>query len=344
MLKTSKKRLFLRKNLEVFFMIENFKKGVGILLIMLCFAVIFLSCSGKKAQDQEVEIETETAVEYPISIIPTRLETNLTDNNKLYPVTQTFLQEFLEIANRFQGQSLTIKAEIPQEWGVVCVEGMADGRELYLLQSENREWMYLVITAGYGSERVIDALPISVNFAVQEGEVLETEKWICKRTEEGLFQVEKNYEWVRSVNTDTISATELTDYNKTSFLIDSYKINEMSRFEFVQTETEPDYQAVVFYYKQDSKPEEWDEYIPIVQSYCEENQIPFVEVSQNFEQVVIRDYELNEITTVDITPYISSTESGMVMMKKGKEPKCEIFGNFNRMRVEVKRYFKIIIP
>ena len=130
-------------------MIENLKKGVGILLIMLCFAVIFLSCSGKKAQDQEVEIETETAVEYPISIIPTRLETNLTDNSKLYPVTQTFLQEFLEIANRFQGQSLTIKAEIPQEWGVVCVEGMADGRELYLLQSENREWMYLVITAGY---------------------------------------------------------------------------------------------------------------------------------------------------------------------------------------------------
>lgn len=334
----------MRKNLALFFMIEKLKKGIGFFLIMLCFAANFMSCGGKKAQDQEVEIETETAIEYPISIIPTRIETNLTDDSKLYPVTQTFLQEFLDIANRFQGQLLTIKAEIPQEWGVVCVEGMADGRELYLLQSENREWMYLVITAGYGSERVIDALPVSINFAVQEGEILETEKWICKRTEEGLFQVEKSYEWVRSVNTDTISATGLNDYNKTSFLIDSYKINEMARFEFVKTEIEPDYQAVVFYYKQNSKPEEWDEYIPIVQSYCEENQIPFVEVNQNFEQIVIRDYELNEITTVDITPYISTTGAGMVMMKKGKEPKSEIFGNYNRMRVEVKRYFKIIVP
>lgn len=331
-------------NFRMRFMKEKIRTSSYIFLLFLCISAVLWGCGNKKAEEHSEEVETETTVDYPISIIPSRLETNLTDDSKLYPITQTFLQEFLEMANRFQGQTLTIKTDLPKEWGVICVEGMAEGRELYLLQSQNREWMYLVITAGYGSERIIDALPVSVNFAIQNGDVLETEKWICKRTDDGLFQVEKNYEWVRSVNTDTIAASELTDYNRVSYFVDSYKINEMSRFEFVQTETEPDYQAVVFYHSPDSKPEEWDEYIPIVQSYCEENQIPFVEVNQNFDQVVIRDYELNEITTVDITPYLSPTGSGMVMMKKGKEPKSEIFGNFNRMKVEVKRYFKIIIP
>lgn len=316
-------------------------------IIPLFFVGLILLLIGCKTDDTKsipTDNDETPIIEYPISIIPSRLETQLTDNQKLYPISKTFLQDFLDMAHQYQGQTWTIKNDLPKDWGVICVEGIADERELYLLQSENREWMYLVITAGYGSERIIDVLPVSVNFAIQNEEILETEKWICKRSEDGLFQVEKNYEWVRSVNSDTIEVSKLSDYNRTSYLIDCYKINEMSRFELVETETEPDYKAVVFYYKKDAKPEEWDDYIPIVQSYCEENQIPFVEVNQNFEQVLIRDFELNEIKTIDITPYLSATGSGMILLKKGKEPKSEIFGNYDRMRVEVKRYFKVVTP
>ena len=58
-----------------------------------------------------------------------------------------------------------------------CKERLPEGRELWLLQSQSREWMYLVITSGFGTQRILDLLPVSVNVAIQKQDVLETELW-----------------------------------------------------------------------------------------------------------------------------------------------------------------------
>lgn len=312
------------------------------------FYALFLSLVsllwGCKPKVEPIKEKTAENVVYPISIISDEIVTKLNDQTVLYPVSDEFLEDFLAIANNYMGQHLTISARLPEQWGVVCVERLPEGRELYLLQSENREWIYLVITSGFGTQRILDALPVAVNLASQVDDSLEKEYWSTNRESDGAFVVLKKYEWVRSVAEATREEYEQdpASFTRAFEYINTYYINELSRFEYIETDTVPEYSAVIFYYKPELKPEEWDDYIPIIQSYCEENEIIFDEIYQDFDQVVIRDYNLNTITELDLTPYISATGSGMIMLKKGVEPKSEIFGSYDRMKIEIKRYYKII--
>jgi hypothetical protein len=121
-----------------------------------------------------------------------------------------------------------------------------------------------------------------------------------------------------------------------------YAINNMSRFDFIQTDIIPDYNAVVFYYQPNNKPTTWDDFVPLLQSFCEDNEIIFEEVYQDFDKVMLRDYKLNDITSIDINPFISSEGSGLVLLKKDLEPKSIKFSSIDRMKIEIKRYFKII--
>ena len=106
-------------------------------------------------------------------------------------------------------------------------------------------------------------------------------------------------------------------------------------------DTLPDYNAVVFFFNPHEKPEMWDETIPMLQSFCEENGILFEEVSGNYNRVTVRDFELTFAMETDITPYIDGTTNGMVMMRKNETPKTINFGSFEYMQMELRRYFKL---
>lgn len=312
-------------------------------LLVLFILLIQFSCKPKK--DSTID-ENSDLVAYPISIIPDFIETNLTDMSPLYPISEDFIRDFLNVAHDFQGQKLTLKIALPSEWGVLTVERLPEGREMYLLQSKNREWIYLVITSGLGTQRILDILPVAVNLALQNQDILETEVWKTTRNQDGSFSIDKTYNWVRSVGKTTKEeyTQDPNSYTKTTQSTELYLINNMSRFDFIQTDIVPDYSAVVFYYQANKKPENWDEFVPMLQSFCEDYEIIFEEVYQDFDKVMIRDFKLNDITTVDINPYISSSGSGLILLKKDLEPKSVNFGSFERMKIEIKRYFKIIIP
>lgn len=313
-------------------------------LIALIFILGLASCnfSGKRSQDT-VE-EEELLIEYPIAAISDFIETSPTDTNELFPVSEEFLKQFLLFASQYEGQKLTIKTHFPLEWGVLVIERLPEGRELYLLQSKNREWKYIVITSGMGTQRILDLIPVAVNIAVQNQDILETEIWTTTRNEMGEFSVEKTYTWVRSVAEESLAEyrNDPESFNKTTKVIDVYAINKMCRFDFLLSDLIPEYSAVIFYYQDGKKPEDWDEIVPILQSYCEDYEIIFDEIHQDFDKVVIRDYKLNNITTVDLTPFISDAMAGLVLLKKDEEPKVVLFGSLERMRIEIKRYFKII--
>ncbi len=311
-------------------------------LSLFLFVLITInSCKSKK--DPEPSSNSET-VEYPVSLIPSLIETNLTDNVTLYPVSDDFIRDFLNIANQYQGQKVQIKNTLPREWGVLMIERLPEGREIYMLQSKSREWIYLVITSGYGTQRILDILPVAVNLAFQNQDILETEVWKTTRKEDGSYAIEKTYNWVRSVATATKQDVETNPdaYTKSNVVNEMYTINNMSRFEFVQSDNIPDYNAVIFYYLPGRKPLAWDETIPILQSFCEDNEIIFDELYENLDRVVIRDYKLNDLTEVNLIPAIGNSTSGMVLLKKDLEPKNVSFASLDRMRIEIKRYFKII--
>ena len=254
------------------------------------------------------------------------------------------LSSFLEKAGDFQGKKWTAKVNFPREWGVECVERLPEGRELWLLQSENREWTYLVTTSGFGTQRILDVLPVAISIANQRDEELETEYWQTLRLPDGQFRTTKEYEWIHSVakatKQDFINDPE--KYHRKSKQVEQFFINDQGRFEMAEVvDTLPDYNAVVFYFNPEDKPEMWDETAPYLQAFCEQSGILYEEVSGNFDRVTVRDYELTFALETDITPYIDPAGSGIVMMRKNEVPKAVNFGSSEYMKMEIRRYFRI---
>jgi hypothetical protein len=288
-----------------------------------------------------LEESTEPVV-YPVGYITQTITTGLLDTAELYPLPDEFLESFLQVHTQYEGTHPTVATEFPDEWGVVLVERLPEGRELNQIQSQNREWIFLVITSGYGNLRILDVLPVAVNLAYQTNEILETEIWTTEREDDGKISVSKKYEWVRSVEKVTQKEYDANpqDYLRSKTTTDKYIINEFCRFERITTEDVPDYSAVVFYYKGE-KPEDNDDDISKLQAFCEDYMILFAEVSHNFDQIELYDYKLNFITVLDITPYTEFQE-GVIFMKKDEKPKTVPFGSYERMKIELKRYFKIV--
>ena len=302
-------------------------------------AFLLASCT---FQQPKPLVEIMEPIEYPVGYIAQNISTNPSDIQELYALPEEFLENFANVHTQYEGTHPTVATDFPKEWGVVLVERLPEGRELYQIQSQNREWVFLVITSGYGTQRILDVLPVAVNLVNQTQEILETEIWTTERETDGTFSVQKKYEWVRSIENVSQKEYEENPQNflRSKTITDKYFINDFFRFERVATEDIPDYSVVVFYYK-DEKPDDWDDNVSMLQAFCEDHILLFAVAHENFNQIALYDYKYNYITDLDITPYMNLQE-GVVFMKKGENPKAVPFGSYERMKIELKRYFKIV--
>jgi len=183
---------------------------------------------------------------------------------------------------------------------------------------------------------------VALNLALQDNDVLETEIWETYRESDGSFVVHKNYEWIKNLDTNA-TQSDLSEYQRKSYFVDRYSINDLCRFECTEVnDSVPEYSAVVFFYNDNVKPEEWDETVEMLQAFCEDRSVFYEEVKTGFADVAIHDFTLNEVLRVDMQPYIQGLPAGMVMFKKGETPKAVRFGSFERMQIEIKRYFKML--
>jgi hypothetical protein len=306
----------------------------------LLFSILLFSC--KSSQHPKSVEETAEPVEYPVGVIAKYLYTDLSNSVELYPLADEFLENFLLMHTQYAGTHPTVATDFPDQWGVALVERLPEGRELFQIQSQNREWIFLVITSGFGTQRILDVLPVAINLANQTQDILEREIWTTERESDGTFSVLKKYEWNRSVQNVTQKEYEANpqNYLRTLTTTDKYLINNSCRFEKIIIEDIPDYSAVVFYYKNE-KPEDWEEVVPMLQAFCEDYSIFSIEANENFEHLQLFDYKFNFITELDVTSYIDLSE-GVIFMKKGVTPKEVPFGSYERLNIELKRYFKIV--
>ena len=311
-----------------------------VLISYIAFSLFLFSCNSPQ-QPKPVEEPIEP-VEYPVGIIANYLSTDLSNSAELYPLGDEFLESFFLTHTKYDGIHPTVATDFPEEWGVALVERLPEGRELYQIQSLNREWVFLVITSGYGTQRILDVLPVAINLANQTQDILEREIWTTERETDGTFSVLKKYEWNRSVQNVTQQEYDANpqNYLRTQTITDKYMINNSCRFEKIIVEDVPDYAAVVFYYKNE-KPEDWEDIVSLLQAFCEDYSIFSIETHENFDRLSLFDYKFNFITELDITPYIELSE-GVVFMKKGVPFKAVPFGSYERMQIELKRYFKIV--
>lgn len=307
---------------------------------ILSLAVLFSSCHLKN-QSEDMN-EDDNLMNYPTSIIADTITANIADRSELYPVSEEFLENFLEKITDYEGKHITIANKVPSDWGIACVERLPEGRELWLLRSTDREWAYLVITSGFGTQRILDLVPVALNLAQQDKDVLETEIWETYRESDGAFIVHKNYEWIKNLDTNATQHA-ISEYQRNSYFVDRYVINDLCRFECTEVnDSIPEYSAVIFFYNTEVKPENWDDVVEMLQAFCEDRHVYYEEVKTDFNDVTIHDFALAEVTHVDIMPFAQGLPAGMVMLKKGETPKAVRFGSFERMQIEIKRYFKML--
>lgn len=312
-------------------------------IAILFFALLlFASCRSKSRPDTEVKTYS-----YPVVIIADTLRADLNDKTTLYGISDDFKERFLEKHNDYVGSRVSARVEFPQDWGVRCIERLPEGKELWLMQSQSREWMYLVITSGFGTQRIIDLMPAAVNVAYENNDILETEQWQTTRRSDGTFVVSKEYEWVKSVSNATRQQVleNMDAYHRHTIFAEKFIINDMGHFELVEeADSLPPYDAVVFFYHSELKPTSWDDNMERLQSFCEENNILYEEVHQDFNQVLIQNYDFSFSVNVDITPYVGNETSGMVLLRKGEEPKVVSYGtgNADYLQMRIKNYFKLV--
>lgn len=310
-------------------------KKIFICFLWLVSVICLFSCRNKSENQFVKENSSE---EYPIIIISDSLSGNQTV--ALYTLKPDFIQRFLSVAEEYQGTQLIMRTPFPSEWGLVGIERLPQGRELWLIQSRDREWTYLAITSGSGTQRILDVVPIGIDLAKDEGKTLEREVWNWQRNEEGAFIVEKNYEWKKSIaDAKQINAS---DYVKKSFAIDKYIVGEMGRFEcFPQTENDTlPYKVAVFYRSPNAEVEEWEDKTEMMEAFCEDMNIWYAKVQDHYEAVSVQDYTMNDIVTLDIRPQMNADSVGMILYQNGKDPKSVGLRSVEYLQMEIKKYFK----
>jgi hypothetical protein len=309
--------------------------------LLLLFVLIFCTC---KPKPNDTGTQESDMMDYPMYPIPNIISINLDSLEILYPLSEDFIKNFKELAVEYEGMRVLSTVQFPEEWGIICSEQLPGGRELWQIQSQDRLWKYLVITSGWGTQRVLDILPVAIDLSRQDSDIIETEIWKTERQSDGSFWVHKKYDWLKSIA--HISRRDLdsnrANYQQSKELTDKYIINDMSRFEYLRPVDTIEYEAIVFYFDPETKPEEWDDCMLVLQSYCEENNIFFEEAGGNYSQIRIMDFMLNNIAVLNITKYMGPTGAGMVMFKTGKEPKDIRFGNPETMKIEIRRYFELL--
>jgi len=305
------------------------------LRLVILIGIVLLSFQACQLSPSTVPSIVEEEV-YPQIVISDSFSLDTTFS--LYKLSPDFIEHFIDNANNYEGTQIIMRVPFPEQWGLIGVESMPQGREVWLVQSQNREWTYLVITSGSGTQRILDAVPIGLDLAEEDQNSIEREVWTWHRDEEGAFVVDKVYEWKKSIVDATVE--NAADYIKTSYAQDKYVVGEMGRFECYPQHTNDSlqYQVVVFY-RGASLPSEWEDKTEYIEAFCEDYGVYYANVSQDYHQVLIQDYKSNDVVTLDISPYICADSVGMILFENGKAPQHIPFRSIAYLEMEIKKYF-----
>ena len=311
----------------------NCNRSIYALMVVL-FSVLLLSCKKNNEQNPDqpgIGGSMKPVEACPLSTIPTDFSD--IENAKTYPLPSGFFNEFIKYASKYEGTHITITAQIPEEWSLLYREPWAASQELWLVQSNDKNWVYLLVTAG---QHVRDAVPVALDLA-SPGAVIELEKWNWHRGEDGAFLVSKHYE-------KRPDARDTTQRQCKTESLERYVVSETGQFQYTplkQSEGTP-YQAVIFFNMSTDKPDSWYDVEGVIVPYCEDNNYYFVMVSStdDLHNVVIADYIGNYITTVDISKLVENEDCGIIMIQNGTAPRVESYSdNGNYLQMLIRKYF-----
>ena len=292
------------------------RKSVFYSLHVFALLLVLAGCNSPKVDSGTTAPNT---VQYPVITITD--DYSMGNEFTLYDLSDDFVRNLILGGDNYDGTQVTMHTTLPEEWGLVGIERMPQGRELWLVQSKNREWTYLVITSGSGTQRILDAVPIGLDLAKEDSNTLERE-------------------WKKSIAGAT--TIEADDYARTDYAQDKYVVNDMGRFDCYPQDVADtlQYKVVVLYCGKQTTAEEWDEKTEYIEAFCEDQKIYYCCVRDNYSHVPVTDYLSNDIFTLDISHEITADSVGMILYQNGKPPKHVNFRGVEYLQMEIQKYFK----
>ena len=298
-------------------------------VLLLATAGVMVSCHEPVKKTQPVREEC------PFITLPSS-DTLLDSQARTYALSEDFTIDLLKHIHNHEGSHIHIQVTPPEKWFALGREILPSSQELWLVQSEERNWTCLAIVAG---NRVKDVLPIGLSIGSQ-GSVVEYEKWSWKRDEMGGFIVDKQY--VKKVDVNDTLNQSCEDY-----VSDHYIIGSLGLFQCTaeQSINGPQYQLVLLYQNQQDPTDSWEDVRLSLEPFCEENNLLFMVVDSretDFRNVTVIDYKMELVTVLNITPYVLPDDAGMLLMQNGMEP---LYVNYSQnvefLQMKINKYFKI---
>lgn len=293
------------------------KKFFPVILWTLCLSFLFFACESKKKECLQppviLDVPCEITADAPVSDSLPLLSENI----------QTELYHYIK---HVKGTSIFLRAELPESWYVeAAVESPSPDYDVYLVSSIGDASYKMLLTLSIpgeneGDRELISALLVAYSYARESAYKIESEEWITQVDADYTFTIYKKLENLHSLS-DTSTSTHA---NRSSEAKDVFRLDEMTgNFVFQEPEYTESYRAVLQFMDTTvsglSINEEWVENTIAMQEVLEPENIYFMEIFSNFNQVMVTNYLGELVDEVNVSDFLKTYSRGYLILEKGKK-------------------------
>ena len=240
-----------------------------------------------------------------------------------------------------------------------------DDFELVLVQNRPKKYdafMQILISFEKSNKNIKSALLLCVDNYHEEPGKLQTEVWESVIHKDKSIKISKKYDSISSnKKRDLIDLTHTDNQTKqVSEVEETYKLAENGVFEFVKREIYADisnksraksYKSVVAFINQEvenaiSSENLYDDWLFVnanIQNELLNHKVSYQQVLDNFESVIIRNFQNDEVDTINFAPVLENFDSGFLLLKSNSEPLILPFGEYDDLINKMSDYFSFQI-
>ena len=303
-------------------------------LSIFLFVFLFSCTNAVKEECNVLEIE-----ELPL---PCTIECSNRTGDSVNLLPLSIENQLFKHIKKFEGTPFNISVKMPENWVIECkLPAFSPDFEILILSNEGEAYVK-ILAAITPDDKVIQALPVAYNVAMEEKNYIESEYWSAEIDETYNIIVTKKHERLYSI-------TEQSAENKSvsTTIKDSYKIELNGKISYQKPETfDLDYNAIIQFADTSvigQLNEDWILNSIEVQEKIESLNILFITATAHFERVEIKNYYGETVDIVDITNFINKHNMGYLALKKGEKPLFIPYSTAEKCLQKAEGYFKMDI-
>lgn len=337
-------------------------KGIFVVAFIIISSFYLSSCKRVNIEDHDVgeSVDGFNRVSLPVYVNIDDLEFDDTANIAGIENIEAKLFYFDNLSEPFLNLNLDLDWYFDK-----IIDFENDYYELVLVKNRPKEhdaFMQILVSFEKSTNDAISALLLCVDNYYEELGKLETELWESVIDKDKSVKISKKYNSISSnKKRDLIDLMHTDNQTKqVSEVEETYKLGENGVFEFVKREIYADisnkakvksYKSVVAFINQEventiSSENLYDDWLFVnanIQNELLNHKVSYQQVLDNFENVIIRNFQNEEVDTINFTPILENFDSGFLLIKSNSEPLILPFGEYEDLINKMSDYFSFKI-